>query len=132
VHGLRQREDLVGDPERLDVLRILFLDGAPLLVREHLALRVGAVTKRIEPLNEVMWSAMRFSTLCRRSLSCSITAGLTSGFPSRPTSGLSLIACSFIVSSSIVCGRRHRCVGALDGDSILELAGSLEGEVPFP
>ena len=43
VHGLRQLEDLVRDPEQLPVLRALVLDGTPLLVRKHLALRVGAV-----------------------------------------------------------------------------------------
>src|SRR5262249_46873263 len=33
-------------------------------------------TKRMEPLNSVMWSARRFSKLRRRSRACSIRAGL--------------------------------------------------------
>jgi hypothetical protein len=36
-------------------------------------------TKRIEPLNAVMRSAIRLSMLCRRTRSCSINAGLMTG-----------------------------------------------------
>src|SRR5262249_32423772 len=43
MHLLRQVEDLTGELEELLVLVILFLDGLPLLVRDHLALGVGAV-----------------------------------------------------------------------------------------
>jgi hypothetical protein len=43
VHGLGQLEDLVGEVEQLEVLRVLLLDQLPLLVGGHLAGRVGSV-----------------------------------------------------------------------------------------
>ena len=43
VDRLRQLEDLVGEVEQFLVLRVLLLDGLPLLVGQHLTLSVGSV-----------------------------------------------------------------------------------------
>jgi hypothetical protein len=43
VDRLRQLEDLIGELEQLLVLRVFLLDDLPLLVRDHLTLRVGSV-----------------------------------------------------------------------------------------